>query len=264
MGSTSRQVRRFLWLLPAAALLLLWQGLAGAGWLNPALLPSPWAIFHALARGFSPGGDESYRLLKDLGASLWRLGLGVALALLVGLPLGLLMGVSRPVRTFCHPLLSVLMPVPAIVWTPLLMLFLGLDTRPIVVTVALGAIFPIAYNTLLGVQRVPRQQLWVMRSVGGGAWWEFGGVLLPGALPYILTGTKTGVGYGWRALVAAEMIAASSRGLGYTIFYAREYMFTDVIFAGILLIALAGLTIERGVLGAVERLTVERWGVHLR
>jgi NitT/TauT family transport system permease protein/taurine transport system permease protein len=120
--------------------------------------------------------------------------------------------------------------------------------------------FALTYNTLLGVQRIPTELLRAARSMGTSRPRMFVEVLLPGALPSLVTGLRVGLGYGWRGLVAAEIIATNA-GIGYSLFLAQKFFRTDVIIAGMVIIGLLWLLMDRALLAPLERRTVERWGM---
>jgi NitT/TauT family transport system permease protein/taurine transport system permease protein len=120
--------------------------------------------------------------------------------------------------------------------------------------------FIVAYNTLLGVTTIPHAIRNAAASLGAGQWALLTEVLLPGALPNIVTGIRTGLGFAWRALIAAEMIATNV-GLGYMLFVARDFYRTEVIVLGMIVIGLIWLLIDRLILVRLERGTIERWGM---
>jgi ABC-type nitrate/sulfonate/bicarbonate transport system permease component len=212
-----------------------------------------------LLQAESPGGWPV--LLVHMLESLWRLMVALSIATPLGLGLGLLMGANRWVRGFADPLLTVFMAIPGLAWAPLLLVWLGFGNTPIVVAGAMSAFFPIVYNTCTGVRSTDPSLIQAARSMGERGLGLYLRVRLPAATPQVLTGFKLGFARAWRVIIAVEMIAATTWGLGYLIFDAREYLQTSVIYGGILLMALVFLAVERGVVGPIERLTVARWGL---
>ncbi|MBN9280433.1 MAG: ABC transporter permease subunit, partial [Hyphomicrobium sp.] len=123
----------------------------------------------------------------------------------------------------------------------------------------LGAFFPVLYSTIQGVRGIGVHAIWVVQSMGAGPLDLFRRVLLPGALPALISGLKLGMAHSWRTLVAAEMLAALSYGLGFMIFAARSYMDVSTMFVGIVCLAVIGLLIEHVIFGTLEKMTVARW-----
>jgi NitT/TauT family transport system permease protein len=186
---------------------------------------------------------------------------GFAGAAVVGVAIGILMGRSRRVEDICLPLVSMLAPIPGIAWAPLFLLWFGLGNRPAIMLVAFVSAFPIIFNTWTGVKAV--KEIWVRSAQAMGADNRnlFIKVIVPGSLPYMLTGLRLGLAQAWRALVGVEMLAAVPWGLGWMIFGAREFLNTDVMLAGVVVIGILGLTLEKLVFQRLERFTVQRWGM---
>ncbi len=262
MSWTARSQRVALLALPILLLLLAWELVARVGEINAVLFSRPSAVWVAmvkLLRADSPAGWPV--LLVHMLESLGRLVMALAIATPLGLGLGLLMGANRWVRGFCDPLLTVFMAIPGLAWAPLLLVWLGFGDTPIVVAGAMSAFFPVVYNTSTGVRGTDPALIQAARSMGARGLGLTLRVRLPAATPQVITGFKLGFARAWRVIIAVEMIAATTWGLGYMIFDAREYLQSSVIYGGILLMALVFLAVERGVVGAIERLTVARWGL---
>src|SRR6202142_2956409 len=190
-----------------------------------------------------------------------RLLSGFTLAALFGVTIGVLMGRSRRAEDIFLPLVSIGAPIPGLAYAPLFLLWFGLGNVPAVLLVAFVSTFPIIYNSWTGVKAV--KDIWVRSAQAMGADDRrlFRHVILPGALPYIMTGLRLGLAQAWRILVGIEMLAAVSWGLGWLIFGAQEFLNTDVMLAGIVVIALIGLTLEKLVFERLEEFTVVRWGM---
>lgn len=242
---------------PIVAVLLLWEAAVAYGVMNGRLLPPPHIIaaraLHLL------GGANDHVLLTHILHSLGRAFAAFIVAALVAVPAGFVLGLSRTAHAWVSPVLSMLLPLPAVAWTPVFLVTLGRGDATIVCVCFLGAFFPILYSTIQGVRGISRQSMWVVRSMGAGALDIFLKVLVPSCLPTLLTGFKLGLAHSWRTLVAAEMLAAAAYGLGYMIFAARAYADTASMFVGIAMLALVGILLERVLFGALERLTVRRW-----
>jgi len=216
-----------------------WEAVAHAGLFPPRLFPP----------------------LEAVGATLLRLAAGFALAALVGVALGIAMGRSRRAEDIALPLVSIGAPIPGLAYAPLFLLWFGLGNVSAILLVAFVSAFPIVFNTWTGVKAV--KDVWVRSAQAMGADNPrlFRLVILPGALPYILTGLRLGLAQAWRILVGVEMLAAVPWGLGWLIFGAREFLNTDVMLAGIAVIAVIGLMLENLVFRRLEAFTVVRWGM---
>src|ERR671932_2253732 len=182
------------------------------------------------------------------------------LAILVSVPLGVAMGVSPGASRFFTPLLRFFSVLAGIAWIPIATLWFGYGFGAITFVIFNAVFFIVAYNTLLGVSTIPKTLRHAAASLGAGKWAMLTEVLLPGALPNIVTGIRTGLGFAWRGLIAAEMIATNV-GLGYMIFVARDFYRTEVIVFGMIVIGAMWLLTYRLVLAPIERSTGERWGL---
>jgi len=234
----------------------LWEIVARAGVFPPKLFPSLVTVAEAFVnltiRGILPHHvfDTVLRLLA-----------GFFLAAIVGVTLGILMGRSRRVEDIALPLVSIGAPIPGLAYAPLFLLWFGLGNKSAVLLVAFVSAFPIIFNTWTGVKAV--KEIWVRSAQAMGADDRrlFVKVILPGALPYILTGLRLGLAQAWRILVGIEMLAAVPWGLGWMIFGAREFLNTDVMLAGVVVIGIIGLALEKLVFQKLEEYTVMRWGM---
>jgi NitT/TauT family transport system permease protein len=190
-----------------------------------------------------------------------RLLTGFALAAILGVTVGVLMGRSRRAEDILLPLVSIGAPIPGLAYAPLFLLWFGLGNISAVLLVGFVSAFPIIFNSWTGVKAV--KEIWVRSAQAMGADDRrlFRHVILPGALPYILTGLRLGLAQAWRILVAVEMLAAVPWGLGWLIFGARKFLNTDAMMAGIVVIALIGLALEKFVFEKIENYTVVRWGM---
>jgi NitT/TauT family transport system permease protein len=236
-------------------ILALWQGICAAGWVSPQALPSPvavgmkWVEYILPSQSFEAGNQSwgmwalSGELLRDAAGSLWRVIIGFLLGFVLALPLGLLMGANVRLREFTNPLIQVLRPIPPIAYIPLAILWFGLGNPPAIFLIALGAFFPVLMNTIAGVSQVDSIYLRAARNLGASNTRIFIKVILPAAMPFILSGVRIGIGTAFLVVIVAEMIAVNN-GLGYRILEAREYFWTDKIIAGMFSIGLIGLSID--------------------
>jgi NitT/TauT family transport system permease protein len=190
-----------------------------------------------------------------------RLLAGFALAACFGVAIGIAMGRSRRAEDIFLPLVSIGAPIPGLAYAPLFLLWFGLGNFSVILLVGFVSAFPIIFNTWTGVKAV--KEIWVRsaQALGADNRRLFRHVILPGALPYVLTGLRLGLAQAWRILIGIEMLAAVPWGLGWLIFGAREFLNTDVMLAGVVVIAVIGLALEKLVFQRLEEFTVMRWGM---
>ena len=243
-------------LFPFVVVGAIWEAVAHAGLFPPRFFPPLEAIAAVFAR-LTISGVLPHHAVDTLA----RLTAGFALAALVGVTIGILMGRSRRAEDILLPLVSIGAPIPGLAYAPLFLLWFGPGNVSAVALVAFVSTFPIIYNSWTGVKAV--RDIWVRSAQAMGADNRrlFRHVILPGALPYILTGLRLGLAQAWRILVGVEMLAAVPWGLGWLIFGAREFLNTDVMLAGIAVIAIIGIALEKLVFQPLEQFTVVRWGM---
>ena len=257
------------------------RGSAGLYWLGVAEMLFPFAVVFGIWEVVAHSGMFPPRLfptLETIGGVFWKLTVsgilphhaaetvvrllcGFALAASIGVVLGILMGRIKWVEDMLLPLVSIGAPIPGLAYAPIFLMWFGLGSVPAIFLVGLASTFPIILNTWTGVKAV--KEIWVRSALAMGASDRrlFRQVILPGALPYIMTGLRLGLAQAWRILVAVEMLAAVPWGLGWMIFGAREFLATDVMLSGIVVIGVIGLTLEKLVFERLERATVVRWGM---
>jgi NitT/TauT family transport system permease protein len=242
--------------LPFVVVGAIWEAVAHLGVFPAQFFPTLETIGTAFVRltvsGVLPhhAFDTALRLLA-----------GFALAAIVGVAVGVLMGRSRAAEDYLLPLVAIGAPIPGLAYAPLFLLWFGPGNMPSVLLVAFVSAFPIVYNSWTGVKAVKEIWLRSAQAMGADDRRLFRHVILPGALPYIMTGLRLGLAQAWRILVAVEMLAAVPWGLGWLIFGAQEFLNTDVMLAGIAVIAVIGLTLEKLVFQKLEDFTVVRWGM---
>ena len=220
-------------LFPALIFGIWWWG-SSRGWWNAFILPSPSRVWAAAVDLLSRG-----ILLSHIRTSLFRVLGGCSLAFAMAFPLGALCGRSPLLRSLVLPSLEALRHIPPLAVLPLLILWFGIGETSKLMVIILASFFPIFLNTLSGISQVNRQLLEVGASLKLSSWETFRHILLPGSFPSVLVGLRLGLGYGWRSLIGAELIAAAS-GMGYMIHHAEQLSRTDVVIVGVLLMGALG------------------------
>ena len=241
-------------LCSVALLLLLWWSVTELGWVAPLFLPPPQLVLQKLLLIASPQGFMDATLWQHLGASLARMLVALFFAALIGIPVGIAMGLSPAVRGLLDPLIELYRPVPPLAYLPLMVIWFGIGETSKILLIYLAIFAPVTLSTLAGVKNAQQVRIRAAQALGASRWQLLRFVILPGALPEILTGLRIGLGVGWSTLVAAELIAAT-RGLGFMVQSAGEFLATDVVLAGIAVIALIAFSLELGLRALQRRLT---------
>ncbi|MEQ8347258.1 MAG: ABC transporter permease [Sneathiellaceae bacterium] len=234
-----------------AALLLGWEAGCRLGWIGPLVLPAPSEALAALV-----DLAESGNLLRHLGASLQRLALGWTLGTLLGLAVGLSAGLFSLARAAVVPFTAAIFPIPKIALLPLFVIWFGIGEESKVATILFGVFFPTVISVYGGVDNVDRGLIRMAQSFGLSRWSIVRKVVIPGAMPAILSGFRISASIGIILLVAAEMIGAEY-GIGAYVLLAGNLMATDQLVAGVAILSLFGLTVS-WLLGRLER-SVLKW-----
>ena len=250
---------------PVVPVLIILAAWALAAWfINVSVgvyFPGPWDTFALLFQLM--GGRPLFRstLYAHLFASLGRFLLGLVSATVVGVSAGLVMGYSKSVREHLYPVVSILQPIPSVTWIPVAIMLFGIGNLSTVLIIFMAAIWPTVVNTVAGAESVPdnyKRMAGMFRLRRSGV---FARIVVPHSVPYILNGLRISVANAWRALVAAEMIAATGTGLGYVIIQSRWNLDYTSAFACIVVIAVIGYVMERIVFRRLEYVTLKRWGM---
>ncbi len=231
------------------ALLAAWAAATLSGRVPSYQLASPRDVVRALAELAASGV-----LWKDLGASIERIAIGFAFALVLAIVLGAFVGSSRVAEQLVDPTLQAIRAVPSLAWVPLLLLWLGIGENAKITLVAIGAFFPIYVATVAGIRGVDRKLVEVGRSLGLRPFELAVRVLVPATLPQLFVGARIGLTQAWLFLVAAELLAASN-GLGFLLTDGQQTSRTDEILVAIGLFALCGKLSEM-LMRALERRVV--------
>jgi len=220
------------WLLPVVVLLLA-EAAGRLGWVTSNLLPTPSDVVRAL---FDLGWQT---VLGHVAASTGRVAAGYAIGATLALAVGSLVGLSAHARALLDPSFQALRAIPSLAWVPLLLLWLGIGEAPKLAMIAIGAFFPVYMGVVAGIRGVDRKLVEVARLMRLRPLALVRRVLLPAALPSVMTGLRNGLSLAWMFMVAGELIAASS-GLGYLLTDGRETSRADLVLAAIVLLALLG------------------------
>ncbi|HQV69604.1 MAG TPA: ABC transporter permease [Thermoflexales bacterium] len=238
-----------------ALLLLAWQGLVWAKLWPEYIFPSPMGVGRALLRGLQNGS-----LLIGIVASLQRLLLGFAISAVLGIGLGLALGRNRLLNETLGSLILGLQALPSICWLPLALIWFGLSETAMIFVVVMGALFSITLAAEAGVKNTPPLYLRAAANMGAKGLNLYRWVILPAALPAIITGLKMGWSFAWRSLMAAELLYVSI-GLGHLLTMGRELNDMSQVIAVMLVIIALGLLVDRLVFGKIEASARERWGL---
>lgn len=242
--------------------ILLLAGFFGAWSLAAATLPVPSYVLPPPSAVLSASRDLIVKgiLPTYVAESVRRMVTAALVAFAIGVPVGVALGMSRRLAEFAFPILNFFQSVSGIAWLPLMLVWFGFGERTILVAVNYTVVFPVALSALLGVRSVPRIYVNGLRTLGASRWRIARDVILPGALPNIATGMRLGLAYGWRALIAAEMLVGA-HGLGFMIFSAQNFHLTARIMLGMVVIGALWLVLDYFVLRPLEQATIERWGL---
>lgn len=235
-------------------LLAIWWAVTALNLISPLFLPAPQQVLHQLLVISSPQGFMDATLWQHLAASLGRILVALLAAVVIGAPVGIAMGLSETVRGLLDPLIEIYRPVPPLAYLPLMVIWFGIGETSKILLIYLAIFAPVTLSTVAGVRSVAQVRIRAAQALGANRWQLLRFVVLPSALPEILTGIRIGLGVGWSTLVAAELIAAT-RGLGFMVQSAGEFLATDVVIAGISVIAIIAFGLELGLRALQRRLT---------
>lgn len=237
--------------LTVTAIVAIWWLAARLELVSPVFLPSPILVAQSAWSLLTVGFVDS-TLAEHVIASLVRILGGLLVSILLGVPAGLAIGTSRIGRGILDPIVEFLRPLPPLAYLPLVIIWVGIGEASKITVIALSMLPAIILSTAAGVRSVSKDHLNAARSFGGTERQLLLHVILPSALPAILTGIRIALGTGWSTLVAAELVAAT-RGLGFMIQSAAQFLVTDVVLAGIGVIALIAILLE------LTARALERW-----
>ncbi|WP_409192294.1 ABC transporter permease [Bradyrhizobium sp. RDM4] len=228
--------------LTVAVLLATWTVVTEMGWANELFLPKPQAVWAAFVKTMTKG-YQGATLLQHLGASLYRILTAFALACVVGIPLGVLMGVSRNARALLNPLIEFYRPLPPLGLYTLLVMWLGIGESSKLSLLFLAGLPGIVISTIQAVTSVDPVYVRAAQSLGATRRDLLFHVYLPAAGPLILAGMRISLGFTYTVLVAAEIVAASA-GIGWMIWDAAKFLLSDVVIMGLIVLGLTGVVLD--------------------
>ena len=239
-----------------ALLLAAWEYFARSGIFSQAITPPLETIGAALVAMIADGSIFRHTL-----ATMLRVAIGLAIALAIATPLGMLMGRHPLWERILRPPLAVLMPIPSLAWVPLVVLWFGIGNVATVLIVVYASTFSLLFNVWMGVRTINPLWLQAAQAMNARGARLFRHVVWPAALPSIITGVRLAFGRAWIAVIGGELLASPQWGLGKLIFDAKEFLNADVMLAALLVIGVLGLFFERVVFQLLEQATVNRWGM---
>ncbi len=237
-------------------LLLVWQVASDTGIFGKydidrgkLMLPSPVFVFVRLIELITNG-----YLLKHIWISFKRVITGFLIAVLLGFPLGVFMGRRESAKMFIQPLFKILAPIPGVAWVPLSILWFGLGDHAAVFIIAVSAITPIVTNVIQGIESIDTNLENMMNMLKASRWQLMRFLIIPSAVPYVITGFKLGLGYAWRVVIAAEMVGVPD-GMGYVLNLGRSTAQTEITFITIIVLAVLLALMEKCLFAYLEKIT---------
>ena len=227
-------------IISIVVLLALWELSVQLGWITTRFFCAPSEVLNALIEKLTNRAPDGATLPVHILSSMKISMIGFLMAVLIGTPLGLLMGWYKPVDKFIRPAFNLIRPIPAVGWIPLMIVLLGIGLAPKVFIVFLSAFVAVVLNSYAGIKLTNRAMINVSKTCGASNFTIFRRVGIPSAMQMVFTGWKVGLGLSWSTLVAAEMLA-SNDGLGYMILAGRQFMRVNLIMVGMLTIGVIGL-----------------------
>ena len=223
---------------------------------NPArYLPAPDVVIFSSFDLFHKGLLPVY-----FGETMARLVTGSFIGLALGIPFGLALGLNKTVSDIFYPILNFFQSVSGIAIFPIIVIWWGNSEKTVLAIILYTAFFPVAFSVLSGVRTVPMRYVQAAQTLGASHWQIVKDVLIPGAMPHIATGSRLSIGFGWRAVIAGEMLAGR-QGMGWMIFTGQDADRTHEVILGMVVIGLTWIVLDRYLLRPFEADTIERWGL---
>ena len=235
------------------ALFALWWLASHFAWVPPLFLPTPETVFTRLYES-ALGQLTDAPLATHFGWSMFRVFSAFLAACVTAIPIGIAMGVSRVARGVFDPPIEFYRPLPPLAYLPLIVIWFGIDELSKVLLIYLACFAPLAMSARAAVRSVSQEQIHAAYSMGASKWQVIWHVIIPAAMPEILTAMRISIGFGWTTLVAAEMVAAT-HGLGQMVLNASNFLRTDIVIMGIVVIGAVAYLFDL-LMRQVERVVV--------
>lgn len=229
-------------LLTVIIIIGLWFIITGLNLVSPTMIPSPFDVWDAFVE-IIENGYKGTSLCGHIGASLGRLLIAFGLAVVTAIPLGLLSGRSSTVRAALDPIIQFYRPLPPLAYYTLLVLWMGIGDEPKIMLLYLAAFPPMYLAAVTAVPRVRQEYILSSQTLGASKWQTFYTIIFPACLPELFTGIRSAMGVSYTTLVAAEMVAGVS-GIGWMVLQASNYLRSDIIFLGIIIMGVTGIVLD--------------------
>jgi NitT/TauT family transport system permease protein/taurine transport system permease protein len=254
--------------VPFIVLLVIWQMNSTFGWLAPVFIPPLGSVFEAIItlQEDCPGIVSAFAMhnsclmTNHVFSSVGRVILAAVIGLPLGIAAGILAGMNRTISHVLEPIGVFANSISGIAWIPLAIVWFGVGWMTTLFIMLNTIFWLVFFNAMLGVRSVARIYEQSVLTMGGSRWDIITQVYLPGAMPSIIAGIRMSMAFGWRALIAAEMIGGDS-GLGFMIFVSAQEFKIEEVFLGVLVIAIIWMATDRFLLMPLEKWTVHRWGL---
>ncbi len=254
--------------IPFIFLLTLWQMNTTLGWLAPVFIPPLGDVLEAVVflQEDCPSWGAAFAMHNDclmtnhVFSSVGRMILAAAVGVPAGIAFGVLAGMNRTISSFLEPIGIFANSISGIAWIPLAIVWFGVGWVTTLFIMLNTIFWLVFFNAMMGVRGVSRVYEHGVLTLGASRWDVITQVYLPGAMPSIITGMRMAMGFGWRALIAAEMIGGDS-GLGFMIFVSAQEFKIDEVFLGVIVISIIWMATDRYLLMPLEKWTVHRWGL---
>lgn len=236
-------------------LIVIWQAAVKVFDVSPSLMPAPTDVVKALGQGFS-----DHTLIYDIAASFRRLAIGLGIAIVLGVALGILLAKNKTADETLGTLILALQSVPSIVWLPIAIMWFGLNESSVIFIVILGATLVVTINMRMGIKNVPPLYIRAAQTMGSSGIDLFVKVILPASVPYAVTGIRLGWAFAWRGLMAGEILSTGP-GLGYTLKYASDFGNMSMVIGIMIIIGVIGTIVDIVFFQRIEQNVIRRWGL---
>ncbi|MDF0727969.1 ABC transporter permease [Cytobacillus sp. S13-E01] len=238
-----------------SSILIIWEFAVKISGVSESVMPAPTDVFRELARGFA---DKT--LIYDIIASFKRLFVGLLIGVSIGVGLGILLAKSKTADETLGTLVLALQSVPSIVWLPIAIMWFGLNEISVIFIIVLGATFVMTINMRVGIKNVPPLYIKAAQTMGSTGIDLFVKVIFPASIPYAVTGLKLAWAFGWRALMAGELLSTGP-GLGYTLRFASDFGNMALVIGVMIIIGTVGSVMDLFVFQRIEKNVMRRWGL---